>query len=470
MSDRQWWSHEGRSHAPAVVNNGLIDVDSTLGMYRSWELSAARDVTRFHLPCGSGASGSLTHGSMIVGMDEGFIEYQAASGAWRALACPSVREGVGPSSSCRKLGFGTFKPNREIVYLGNGRTMVWDRSTMAYDLYTFAPRGPVLTNSSANPFLVPVGGVGRGAANGRLAGIHNESTLHHLKLPLAAGAGLPKFRHVVLELLPGGRSYRVWNSEGWSHGALRGEGDAGMFRRSPLAGPVGRGAFPSVQPPREGWNSATDAEENANYYKGVIISASPNLPLLVEVDTHEGSYRSIGVKVLDMDTLEPATTHQPPLHFEVLADGSLDAPPSACEGWTTKAECAAAGGACGWCEQVDGVRQSTCMAGGPERPCAASTCAVWHFADLGVPPPIPPSPPPPSPPGLDASSLARLEEHSQHLKDQWPTPPISADDLPVFEPPEPVAANEAPKKSRWWRPLEQLALRPFDAPQQTGAW
>ena len=104
---------------------------------------------------------------------------------------------------------------------------------MAYDLYTFAPRGPVLTNSSANPFLVPVGGVGRGAANGRLAGIHNESTLHHLKLPLAAGAGLPKFRHVVLELLPGGRSYRVWNSEGWSHGALRGEGDAGMFRRSP---------------------------------------------------------------------------------------------------------------------------------------------------------------------------------------------------------------------------------------------
>ena len=446
-----WWIL-ARSHNPAAVAGGLVDVDATSGMYRSWEMANDRGGRPGTFPCGNGAAGSLSGSTKLTAMDESFIEYHSTTGAWRVIACPplSIREGV-PSGACRKLGYGKWPAGREIVYLGNGRTMAWERRTMRYDLYTFAPRGGVLMNTSYAPFFSPLDSGG-----GRLAGVSNESELLHLRLPLAgdqphsyAAPGSPAV-HVLLEVLPRGRSYRVWNSEGWAFQPPRAAG--GVAPRSPLAGPVGRGIFPSEQ-----WPSTREADSH------IVFTASPTLPMLVEVDTREGSYRTIGVKVLDMDSLQPATTRQPPLHFEVLADGALDGAPMSCEDAPTRNACAAAGGSCGWCEAHAGVT-SRCLAGGPEQPCAATACAKWHFAELVVLPPPPPPPPLPSPPGLDAASLVRLETHSKDLLTTLPTPAV--DEQAISN--RPMSVETPPPRallSRWQtilRPFEQRALRPFD--------
>jgi hypothetical protein len=183
--------------------------------------------------------------------------------------------------------------------------------------------------------------------------------------------------------LPAG-TYRVWNSEDWATGAPP------MMERSPLRGPVGRGHFPLSS-------------------SSVAWAASPSEAALVELDRHEGAYRTVGVKVLDLESLTPGTSTQPPLHFEVLAEGVLDQTVE-CGLATTRAACAALGGPCGWCEQTDGVHASRCTAGGPARACVGE-CAAWFFFDPVTADP-PPSPPPPSPPGLSEADLVRLEAHS----------------------------------------------------------
>eukprot|EP00322_Chrysochromulina_rotalis_P007417 CAMPEP_0115888574 /NCGR_PEP_ID=MMETSP0287-20121206/32375_1 /TAXON_ID=412157 /ORGANISM="Chrysochromulina rotalis, Strain UIO044" /LENGTH=270 /DNA_ID=CAMNT_0003345257 /DNA_START=78 /DNA_END=887 /DNA_ORIENTATION=- len=192
--------------------------------------------------------------------------------------------------------------------------------------------------------------------------------------------------HVLLEVLPEG-TYRVWNSEGWATHAFP------RFERSPLSGPVGRGTFPVAA-------------------SSVAWTAAPTEPVLLEMDTTQNTYRTLRVDVLDLETLEAGTTRQPPLGLTVLTEGSLDIP-SACDHATTRAACAALGGPCGWCEQVDGIHASHCTAGGPDRACIEE-CAAWHFFDT-VPPagPFPAPPPPPSPPGLTEEDLVRLEAHSR---------------------------------------------------------
>ena len=516
-----WW-HNPSSHAPTLLSGGLVDIDLSSNMWRTWEEAAFdRDGRPGSFPCGGGgAAGEHAFGGTLISMDTSVLEYHAASGAWRALSCPplSMRAGY-PNPECRKLGAGTdWPPHREVTYLGQGRVMAWERATLRFDTYSFSARGRnVLRNASAAPFFAHAG-------SGRLAGIDNASTLMHLKLPTATAPaaartpassrpavppvsepnftaatgmtepepppplhtppadGVPRAStgvDIVLELLnDGSSSYRVWNSEGWAHHAVRGLGDT---RRSPLAGPVGRGRLPAGSEPRPQRYSGEDDSD----LRHIVWTPSPTEAYLVEVDLLEGSYRTLGVKVLDLDSLQPATSRQPPLHFEVLSDGALDADAMECEGASTRRECAARGGACGWCEQRDGVQPSMCTAGGPARPCAA-TCAAWRFFDPRHPVMTSDAPPPapPSPPGLSESALLRLEAHTHALPTSArvaPQPRLGGAN--VEEGAMQAEAVGAQERAELWvdpsgeqrsklvhklrstlHSLEQLALRPFDPP------
>ena len=265
-----WWANPSATHAPTLLAGGLVDVDGTAGLYRSWELTDDRQ-GRPALPCGSGAAGGFSTGTTLSAMDESYIEYQPATGAWRVLGCPalSLREGL-PSTACRKLGFGTWPTGREILYLGRGRVMAWERATMRFDVWSLMTRvhdhGRVFSNASAHPLFEP-------RERGFLAGVSNESTLLHVRLPLAVewqpdnAPPQPRDVHVVLEVLPRDRSYRVWNSEGWAPYAPRGAGDS---RRAPLAGPVGRGYFPSAfWPVARGGSDESGKSKSCNGFLGL---------------------------------------------------------------------------------------------------------------------------------------------------------------------------------------------------------
>lgn len=332
----------GGTHAPTLVSSSLIDYNPETGRFRAWEAAADRAGNPVSFPCHSASSGALDAepiaAHQLVAVEANIlIDYHSPSGACRALHCPplAVAEGV-PGPSCRKLGFAAWPAGREAVFLGRGRVMAWERASLRYDVWSFAPRGNVLRNSSGVPFFQWEG-------QGRLAGVSNESALMHLRLAPQHGEVATDGRQptafdsqrqptadgrrpaaeavsVVLEILAEsasgrasgrsgnggpdrGASYRVWNSEGWASlatppsTASAGRHGAAAAERSPLAGPVGRGYLPGAAPGAAVWaSSATE-------------------PLLVELDTHEGSYRTVGVRVLDFDTLAPATTTQPPLHF-----------------------------------------------------------------------------------------------------------------------------------------------------------
>ena len=110
--------------------------------------------------------------------------------------------------------------------------------------------------------------------------------------------------------------------------------------------------------------------------------------------------------MLDLDSLTPSRTTQPPLHFRLSNEGALDAS-NRCTAATDRAACARLGAPCGWCGQTDAVQQSGCVAGTPARPCTAE-CKSWtYFARGNYPPPAPPPAPPPSPPGLSDEALIR---------------------------------------------------------------
>jgi hypothetical protein len=370
---------------PVLLAGALALISPRDGRYDLWEVTADRDGNQIALPCASAASGAIGPSHQLIGMDNFVIDYAREDGLWRASYCPPgvAREGL-LSPNCRKLGFGRWPAAHEAVYLGLGRMLLWHRETLEYELHSAADRGldlgNPLRNTSAASFFTYVGA-------GRLAGVDNRSALHHLKLPLRRAAGeASRHVHVVLELLAEG-SYRVWNSEGWATSAFP------RLGRSPLAGPVGRGTFPAAS-------------------SAVAWTAAPTEPILLEVDVAQGTYRSLRVTVLDLDSLEPGTTTQPPLGLAVQLEGTLSSPAS-CGLAATRGACAALGGPCGWCEQIDGVHRSHCAAGGPARPCAAE-CATWHFFD-SVPPvgPVGAPPPPPSPPGLTEADLVRLEVHSR---------------------------------------------------------
>jgi hypothetical protein len=425
------WFQKKPHSSWALLSGGLVGFESGLdAQYRVWEEHVDRKKLGGNFPCGVSAAGAHAFGTQIVSMDEVALLYDAPSGAWRAVACPplSMRGGF-PNPSCRKMGTGRWDAHLEITYLGSGRAMAWNRTTLQYQLFSFAARGVnALRNASAAAFFEPAG-------SGRLAGVDNTSRLLHLRLlttpPPAGGIHV----QTVLEVLPSG-VYRLWNSE-----------SGGRF---PLAGPVGRGRLAGF---------ASDTE--------VVWLASPSEAFLVEVDTREGTYRTMSVHVLDLDTLAPATTRQPPLHFAAHSDGPLEGAPVACEGASTQGQCAAAGTSCGWCEQSDGVQPSVCAAGGPSQACAV-TCSRWLFFDPSqdVSSPRAPAPPPPSPPGLDSAALRRLEETTQMLRKTWPASATSEemDDSDV-----PQLHGEMQKETRplrqMLRTLRQLALRPFDLPE-----
>ena len=469
-----------------TLSAGALIELSASGAYHVWEASADRAGTPVTFPCGQSSSGLLRQpGSVLVAMDHTLLlDYNEKSGDYRALSCPSqtsAREGLF-ASTCRKMGYGKWPARRSVLYLGLGRVMLWERSTMQYTVYSFAERGVgfrALRNSSSAPFFAS-----RPAGSGRLAGVHNGSQLLHLWLPVSrfpmppppsdAASAASAAVHVVVELLPHGSSYRVWNSEGWArHALVAGEWayDVVSFAQSPLAGPVGRGVFPPVADSRRG---------------EVRWVASPTLPVIVEVDTRQRAYRTYRVSV--EDSLRPATSHQPPLHLEPLSDGPLDAPPMACEAAPTREACAAQLGPCGWCEPSDGLRPPSCTAGGPAGPCAVSaSCDRWRFFDP-VPtaaPPIHPSPPP-SPPGLSERALDALEAHSRRVDHAEPMrahadaaegAPRPAEQLLPHDwlgNPEPRAASapDAPRRryaQRMLHALKQVALQPF-APPDNEEW
>lgn len=286
------------------------------------------------------------------------------------------------------------------------------RENLRFEVWSASDRGDneaaVLRNSSDAPFfsLLEVG---------HLAGVNNRSALHHLPLPVHMHEAPTRSVHCVIELLLDG-TYRVWNSEGWASRASR--------ERSPLAGPVGRGVFPASSP-------------------SVSWTAAPTEPVLLEVDGRAGAYRAIGVSTVDLESLQPGTTRQPPLRLSVLGEGSLDAP-LGCVGAATRADCAALGGVCGWCEQLDGVHSSSCVAGGPARPCAAgpATCGAWHFLD-GMPPAPISSPPPPFPPGLAEGDLMRFESHSHRTA-------LAARQLPRAAPVEGTEGSLPHRRADGW--------------------
>ncbi len=400
-----WWN-EGALHRPTLTSGALLDYLPELGKFRAWAAAPDRDGNPISFGCRSASSGAIdtpgnVTGHQFVAMEHLLLDYDALSGSARVLHCPplAVREGI-PGPSCRKLAYASWPTGREAVYLGLGRVMAWERATQRFDLWSFARRGSLLRNASGTPFQGPV--------SGRLAGVHNASLLLHMRLPQHASASASAV-NVVIEVLgatgpaAGRGTYRVWNSEGWSAHVpqTRGGADAAGRGRSPLAGPVGRGTFPP--------STST-----------VTWTSSSTVPALLELDPNEGAYRTIGVSVVDFDTLHPATSNQPPLHMRLLGEGVLDQP-MRCDSATTRPACAAMGGSCGWCEETDAIHTSRCLSGGPARPCAddtprATPCSGgWSFFDQlakVTPPPTAPSPPPPSPPGLAEADLHRLELQS----------------------------------------------------------
>ena len=287
---------------------------------------------------------------------------------------------------------------------------------------------------------------------------------------------------VVLELLhDGSDSYRVWNSEGWAqHSPPRGYGD---LRRSPLAGPVGRGRLPagstaSFQTVARS-DDANTLSARSRAYKA--WTPHPTEAYLVELDAREGTYRTIGVSVGDMDSLQPGSSRQTPLHFAVLADGSLDGDAAMCDTAPTREACASLGGTCGWCEVSDGGGKSSCIAGGPARPCTG-TCAAWRFFDPAPAPSPSPPPPSPSPPGLSDASLHDFEAKSRELakstglSEESPLPTATTVESGSWD----VAhgggeAHEGrfhaqQRLRRALRSLEQLALRPFEQGEEPRAY
>ena len=392
---------------PVLVEGGLLDVNTATGETRVWESHADRDGHLFSFPCAS-SSAAMGVEHQVVSMDRFYVDYVASTGLYQALHCPalSTREGI-PNPSCRKLGAGLLDRDRELTFLGLGRVMLWRRRTLEYSVWSAAERRDCALNqlrcdySDNTPFFVPV-------RSGSLAGVHNQSRLLHL-----AVRGV----NVVLEVVPDG-TYRLWNSEGWARGAR------GSY--SPLAGPVGRGHFPRSDP-------------------DVVWTSAPTQPVLLSLAAKTGAYRALRVDSVDLDSLRPATTRQPPLMLQLLNEGPLDVP-TACEGATERAACARLGGPCGWCERTDGVRPSSCLPGGPARPCAAE-CSSWSFFDpRDAPPPPPPSPPPPSPPGLSDADLVRLEAHSARAGAEAATqpPPVRLIEAPPDALPRRRAAEPRP--------------------------
>ena len=376
-------------HTPTLLpGNVLVDYLSEEGLYRAWEAAPDRSGHALTFPCSSASSGPLDaterpEGHQFVAIDEAILDYHEQTGEYRVLHCPAheVRQGF-PNPSCRKLGYGTWPVGRVVSYLGAGRVMAWQRSSMAYSLWSFAERGsPLLRNDSTAPFFTPLG-------EGQLIGPSNASQLLHLRLAQAHTPPPGRAVDVVLEIIPQRGSYRVWNSEGMARGASReaspggsgggGGGGGGAVvpgALSPLRGPVSRGAFPSAAP-------------------GVRWTTSSNASTLLELDAEQGSYRVIDLSITDLEQLQPSTTTQPPLAFAVKHEGKLDedAFGSSCGVASTRGDCAALGGACGWCE-LGAALGGHCMRGGPLGPCTRE-CASWHFYDTVPPPPPPPAPPP----------------------------------------------------------------------------
>ena len=385
-----WFSTVLEEHVPVLLAAGLVDVDPVGGRTIAWEASVDRDGHQVAFPCPTSSSAAINRGSQLASIDNYIIEYASDAGWWRVSSCSSthIREGL-PNPNCRNLGFGFWPTSRELVYLGLGRVMLWSRKSRQYDVYHAHSRNGTPLNAMGEPAIF------RHTGHGWLYNIDNRSALHHMRLPLgrADEHGMARHRHVVLEITPS-HTYRVWNSEGWTVSeAFLSE------RRSPLAGPVGRGEWLRSMP-------------------SVRWATAPTEPILLELDAAMGTYRTMRAHVLDMDSLDPATTRQPPLEFVLLSEGAFDQT-SACERATTREACALLGGSCGWCEQRDGVRKSHCVAGSPDRPCVGA-CTMWYFSDTVSAPvdPPPQPPPPPSPPGLTKADLLRLEAYSRRV-DAW---------------------------------------------------
>ena len=270
MSRQPWFASADamlprvRNHQPTMLpGNVLVDYLPAEGLYRSWEGAPDRSGHALTFPCASGSSGPLDAtddavGHQLVAVDRAVLDYHEASGRYRVLHCPpeQLRQGF-PNPSCRKLGYGVWPPGRVVTYLGGGRVMAWHRRSMNFSVWDSAGRGAQpLQNDSQAAFFTPGG-------EGTLLGVHNESQLMHLRLAQgSSSSGAPASVEVVLEVAPGRGTYRVWNSEGWARGVWRPPAvEGGKMRpggRSPLRGPVGRGALPSSAPGMR-WTTASDS-------------------------------------------------------------------------------------------------------------------------------------------------------------------------------------------------------------------
>eukprot|EP00966_Prymnesium_polylepis_P200290 4641237-Prymnesium_polylepis.1 len=140
-------------HAPVVLSGpALLDYVPSTGLYRIYD--AAPDLS---FPCACAASGPLdvveggASGHQIVAMGVLTLDYATASGRFRVMHCPplELRQGF-PNPSCRKVGFGKLASDREVVYLGRGRVLLWERATLRYELWGFERRLPLL-NASSRP-------------------------------------------------------------------------------------------------------------------------------------------------------------------------------------------------------------------------------------------------------------------------------------------------------------------------------
>lgn len=214
-----WFSPGGSPHAPALLPGpALLDYVPSSGFYRIWD-SNGEDLS---FPCACAASGPLevTQGSperhQVVTMGRLVLDYENASGRFRVVHCPplELRQGF-PNPSCRKLAFGLWMPGREVIYLGGGRVMLWERATMRYELWGYNYRRNPVRNTTA----IDSSGFFDLHASGWLRGVSNASRLLHLRLRARDEPG-GRLVHTMLELLPSGR-YRLWNSEGFAAAAWR---------------------------------------------------------------------------------------------------------------------------------------------------------------------------------------------------------------------------------------------------------
>ena len=181
-----WWGAKPNSvfsKTLTLLAGGLLDVDLATDSYRAWDSAASR-ASPITFVCGAGAAGAreqfIANAQLLALEYESALEYDPASGAWRALYCPalSLREGF-PNPQCRKLGASVaharaaWPKSRELTYLGLGRVMAWERSKMRYDVFSFAARGLAdpRRNTSSAPFFEHVG-------SGRLAGTAIPAAIH----------------------------------------------------------------------------------------------------------------------------------------------------------------------------------------------------------------------------------------------------------------------------------------------------